>query len=445
MKLRAPRARPLLGSSRRPLRLEMLEDRSMLSLPTVTDVNVADTDWTADFVDYLETSELGTDGYSIPVGSSEQTKTLPWLGIDQVRIKFSEDVDVQQSDLSLSGVNTTAYEFASFSYDSSSYTAVWTLTNNITNDNLLLDLDGDGLDPVKDLDESNTLDGEWTDESSTYPSGNGTAGGDFEFRFSVVGGDVDGNGGVNVSDAGQVLANVGKQAGDTGYNIRHDVDGDAAITYADFTSVRAVIGRIQPSGDPAGVNNDAPTTSGIADVTVDEDADNVTRDVYAAFDDAEDEDNELTYEVDENTDPDLFDSLYFDGYGGLVLDFADDAFGDAEITVKVTDTGGLFVTTTFDVTVNPVNDAPVITDFVGVQVEGDFWSWSGVVTDVDDDVEGLIVVLGGILEPYNVTATVLADGTFSLTDDFPDLPTGTATAQTEDCHGALSNIAWYAI
>ena len=94
--------------------MEVLEPRWVLSAPSVADVNVCSTEWATEFVDYLETSELGTDGYSIPVGSSAQLQTIPWVNVDQIKITFSENVDVQMGDLSLSGVNTTAYEFSSF-------------------------------------------------------------------------------------------------------------------------------------------------------------------------------------------------------------------------------------------------------------------------------------------------------------------------------------------
>ena len=112
---------------RRCLRLETLETRAMLSHPAVTAVNVAGTNWNPSFVSYLQSSGLGAGGYAIPVGSSAQLQTLPWTNINQIRITFSEDVVVHAEDLSVSGVNTTAYAFSGFAYDSTSHTATWTL------------------------------------------------------------------------------------------------------------------------------------------------------------------------------------------------------------------------------------------------------------------------------------------------------------------------------
>jgi hypothetical protein len=194
-------------------------------------------------------------------------------------------------------------------------------------------------------------------------------------------------------------------------------------------------------GDPYG--GTAPTTSGIPDVNVLEDASNEVVSLYDAFEDAEDPDNQLTYEVVENTNPSLFASVHTDGYGGLVLDFAEDAYGTADLTVRATDTDEMWVETSFEVEVDPVNDAPVIHDFVGIYQAGDYWKFQGYVTDVDDDVEGMIVALGGVLEPYGVWAMVQADGTFSITQAFVGLQSGYATAQTEDDDGAESNLEMY--
>jgi len=87
------------------------------------------------------------------------------------------------------------------------------------------------------------------------------------------------------------------------------------------------------------------------------------------------------------------------------------------------------------------NQPPVITDFGAVEGPGDYWTFEGTVTDPDDSVEGMVVTFGGVLASYSVSAVVRADGTFSLTQPFPGLETGIASAQTQDPHGALSNTA----
>lgn len=226
--------------------------------PTVVDVLVASTSWTTDFYNYLDTHGLGTGGYSIPVGNGDQLAALPWTNINQIKIVFSEDVQVEKDDLLLTGVNIPTYAIGSstFSYEASSFTATWTLAAVIGKDKLYIDLAGDGADPVRDL-VGNVLDGNWenptskTDTSSdTYPSGNGVAGGDFEFRFNVLPGDVQGDGFVNVSDLSQIVVRVSTPNSSINYNPRLDLTGDGAIAVQDLTSVVARIPGMLPPGEP---------------------------------------------------------------------------------------------------------------------------------------------------------------------------------------------------
>jgi uncharacterized repeat protein (TIGR01451 family) len=107
-------------------------------------------------------------------------------------------------------------------------------------------------------------------------------------------------------------------------------------------------------------DNDPPTTSGIADVTVNEDAPDTVIDLFAAFDDVEDADDALTYTVQTNTNPGLFDATPIDGVAGtLTLDYKTDTAGSAQLTILVTDTGGASVDTTFTVTVRAAADLVV--------------------------------------------------------------------------------------
>ncbi len=118
--------------------------------------------------------------------------------------------------------------------------------------------------------------------------------------------------------------------------------------------------------------NDPPTTSGIADVTVDEDAPDTVIDLFAAFDDIEDADAALTYSITANTNVGLFTATTIDGVAGtLTLDYAPDQNGTADITVRATDTSGDFVECTFTVTVNPVNDPPTTSGIANVTVDED--------------------------------------------------------------------------
>jgi methionine-rich copper-binding protein CopC len=108
--------------------------------------------------------------------------------------------------------------------------------------------------------------------------------------------------------------------------------------------------------------NDTPTTTGIPGVVVNEDAADTVIDLRQYFDDVEDAPAGLVYTVQANTNAGLFTSTTINNANdNLSLDYAPNANGVAMITVRGTDTGSLFVDTTFQVTINGVNDAPVNT------------------------------------------------------------------------------------
>jgi len=425
--------------NRRCMRLEPLEPRMMLSHPSVTAVNVAGTGWSSSFISFLESSGLGAGGYAIPAGAN-QLKTLPWTNVNQIRITFSEDVNVDAADLSVSGANTTAYTFSGFSYDSTAHTATWTLSASLTKDKVLLDLDADGMDPVVSISTGDALSGGWTNGSSTFPSGDGTTVADFEFRMNILPGDANQNNAVNVTDAAYVNQKIGTSAGQAGYNIYYDMDGSGAISSCDYSAVTSRLASLLPTGSPAGTSNDAPTTAGIADVYFDsDDEDDYSLGLSSLFEDAETLSTDLVYSIVGNTNTSLFDSLSIDSTGQLAIDFVADAIGESSLAVRAVDAGGLIVETTFTV---HASNAPKITDFGLVLEEGGAWTISGSVTDPDESVVGMVVRFGGVLADYHLTTTITrADGVFSLTVELPGLQVGIATATTKDSHGVASEEA----
>jgi len=141
--------------------------------------------------------------------------------------------------------------------------------------------------------------------------------------------------------------------------------------------------------DVASGNTAPVVVTPIADVTVDEDAPATAIDLFANFEDAQDADTLLTYEVVGNTNAGLVSTAWA-GIGQLDLTYAANASGTADITVRVTDTGGLFVEDTFTVTVAAVNDAPTATTIPDVTVA---ISAAPVVVDLKDyfsDVESTV-------------------------------------------------------
>jgi hypothetical protein len=421
-----------------PNGVELLERRDLLSgtPPTVVSVEVAGTSWSAAFVDYLQDSALGTNGYKIPVGSSAQAASLTWTNLDQIIITFSEDVYVHAADLSLSGINTTAYQFTDFHYEPMAHVATWTLGASLDKDRLRLDLDANGTDPVRDL-EGNVLDGEWTNNVSTV-SGNGTAGGDFEFNFNVLPTDVNNTGNITYYDYVYIRQLDGKSTTSPGYIAKRDIDGSGLIDSSDWQEALDRALEVLPTGSPAGTNNDAPTTSGFNLVQISDASADVAISLLSGFGDSESGSSGLTYSILSNSNPSLFDTASLDpSTQQLVVNAASGASGRATIIVRATDPGGLFVDAPITIDVDRENLPPEIWHFTCASAGFNTWVISGDVVDGDDDVSDFIVEFFGV---FVTRSAVDANVHFEFAVILDDDDMGLEYALTHDPHGLASNM-----
>jgi hypothetical protein len=116
------------------------------------------------------------------------------------------------------------------------------------------------------------------------------------------------------------------------------------------------------------VGLNAPTVAEpISDVTVEEGAADSVIDVSGVFVDADPADP-ISLAVHANTNPPLVALSLIDGE--LVVSYAPDAHGTAEVTVRATDAGGAMATDSFTVTVTPVGFPPVVDDATFSVAEG---------------------------------------------------------------------------
>ena len=108
-------------------------------------------------------------------------------------------------------------------------------------------LDGSSGTAVKDL-AGNKLNGEWTNQVSSYPSGDAAAGGDFSFRFNVLPGDVNQDDIVDIFDINLVSSEWGT-LGPLGI-----LNGDEIVDIFDINAIRSNWGKM---GGGAGAEESA--------------------------------------------------------------------------------------------------------------------------------------------------------------------------------------------
>jgi len=119
----------------------------------------------------------------------------------------------------------------------------------LTGDKYLISVDAAMLGGIADL----ALDGEWDTSATTWAqgSGNGAAGGSFNFRFNVLPGDFDSSGSVAFGELGQARLKLGQNTSSSTYLYRQDYDGSGSMTFGDFGQARGRLGTgISAFADP---------------------------------------------------------------------------------------------------------------------------------------------------------------------------------------------------
>ena len=208
------------------------------------------------------------------------------------------------------------------------------------------------------------------------------------------------------------------------FDVTVEVDDTAIAGSPDDTAVHAL---------SISDGNETPTTSGIPDFSLDEDPffDPAWYNLHLSFDDTEDPSPAMVYSVEANTNSSLFDSVTISGGKFLRIDFADDQNGTSDITVRATDAGGLFVETTFRITLNPVNDDPFVASPISpMNVDEDAVDSAIDLDTVFDDVD---ILTNGDTLSYSLVSnsapslvtTSLVGSNFTL--DYQDDQFGSAT------------------
>ncbi len=228
--------------------------------PRITNVIVGSSAWSDAFINVVDGGgPLAGNGLGVSLIGPEQLDNLPWINIDKIYVQFNEDVspDFTVGKVLLSGVNVSDYMSGAtteFGIDGENVATI-TLATPIAKDVVLLRV----LDSLRD-NESNALDGEWTDAESLL-SGNGAGGGSFSFRLDALPGDVDNTGGVNLVDVFDVYDGNGDLTTSAALSLL-DVDGNGGINLVDLFAVYNRNGTILPN-PPAG-DGDLPLGDGLS-------------------------------------------------------------------------------------------------------------------------------------------------------------------------------------
>ena len=416
-------------------RFEFLEIRLPLTAnPTVVDFEVGGTQWTTQFKDYLVAHSLGTHGYRVPTGSASQIKSLPWKNIDTIVVAFSDDVDVRCDHLSLSGVNATNFSIQQFSYDVASHRATWIFSAPLAPNSYSVEIDGDGVAPVKNL-YGAALDGEWTTSASTFPSGNAAAGGDFTFAFRVLVGDANQSNTVDYYDYLNAVAKNGLTTTSTGYAPLYDFNGSGDHSTADANEASSRMWAAYPSGTPVGTSNDAPTSRGGGYFRLALNEADLAINLWDQFADAETSDSAIAYQVMSTSSGSLWSSQSINATTGrLNLTKAPSALGRSVVVVRATDAQGQFTDARFVIDVGSSFGIPDLA-FSIENVGENMWEIAGTVED-DGPLAGLLVRFTGAV---SCCTRVDSTGYFSIVVTAAIEDWGNVIGLVYDWDGGLSD------
>ncbi len=208
--------------------------------PEVTAVYISGSAWQKSVLNYLVANNLGDAqlGYRL-TGGAEQLKTLPWTNINTLAVAFSRDVNIDKTSIQLIGSPSAppppVLNSVFFQYDSTSHVATWIFPTFLPLNKYLLSIPSTA---VTSKASGATLDGEFANGASLLPSGNASAGGDFNFRFNVLPGDVDRLGTVTPAEIPDLRAHFLYFATDAGYSPYMDTLAKGRISGLDLYPVQ---------------------------------------------------------------------------------------------------------------------------------------------------------------------------------------------------------------
>jgi subtilisin family serine protease len=188
-------------------------------------------------------------GWQLPDGSAQLTNasSVSWNNVDVISVRFDQPIarpaaDALQLVLGTSEGNQTILPTAAPTLLAGDTVAQWTLPAALTSGRYVISIASAGITNAAG---TSTLDGEWTTSTSTFAagSGDGTAGGIFNFFFNVLVGDVNGNGTMNPTDISTMRSSLTSpfttplRLDSSDYRL--DINGSNGLNSADLSQARA--------------------------------------------------------------------------------------------------------------------------------------------------------------------------------------------------------------
>ena len=217
----------------------------------VTGVFVRGTGWTSGYLARTPFTTLdgAALGWQLPDGSAQlaNASNVSWNNVDVVSVRFDQPIaqpaaDALQLVLGTAGGNQTILPTAAPTLLAGDTVAQWTLPAAIASGRYVISIASAGITNAAG---TATLDGEWTTSTSSFAagSGDGTAGGIFNFFFNVLVGDVNGNGTMNPTDISTIRSSLTSpfttslQPDSSDYRL--DINGSNGLNSADLSQSRS--------------------------------------------------------------------------------------------------------------------------------------------------------------------------------------------------------------
>ncbi|MEX0586748.1 MAG: dockerin type I domain-containing protein, partial [Pirellulales bacterium] len=173
-------------------------------------VLVRSSTWGEPLLTRIADEGLGDGGYALP--TTGQPVSLPWPGLDMISVRFDEGVTVRPGDMKLAAASGRTFDIRAFNYDWSTRTAHWTLAEPLGAENILLEV---------------------TTAAKAVDLGS-PSGAHQQLRFSVLPGDVNGDGATTALDTVLVRNNSWSSVSSHSPTSLFDLTGDGAVNMADW-------------------------------------------------------------------------------------------------------------------------------------------------------------------------------------------------------------------